>query len=229
MRILLVEDEIRLADFVRLGLSEAGYQVEWAATGESAVETIQNSDFDLVILDIMLPGMDGLSVLEHIRARPVPPPVIILSGLGQLNDRVRGLELGADDYLAKPFAFAELLARVRALLRRGAALPDRLEAGELILDCVRRRAIRGGRVIELAPKEFSILEFLMRNRGRPQTRAAIVGHVWDSEFDGLTNIVDVYIRHLRSKVDDGHDLKLIRTVRGTGYMLDDSSPGGEDS
>ncbi len=229
MRILLVEDEIRLADFVRLGLSEAGYKVEWAATGEAAVETIQDSDFDLVILDVMLPGMDGISVLEHIRARPVPPPVIILSGLGQLKDRLRGLELGADDYLAKPFAFAELLARVRALLRRGAALPGRLQAGELVLDCVRRRALRGGRVIELAPKEFSILEFLMRNRGRPQSRAAIVGYVWDSEFDGLTNIVDVYIRHLRSKVDDGHDLKLIRTVRGTGYMLDDSSPGGEDS
>ena len=137
-----------------------------------------------------------------------------------MKDRVRGLELGADDYLTKPFAFAELLARVRALLRRGSALPDRLSAADLTLDCIRRKVTRDGRTIDLAPKEFSILEMLLRNQGRPLTRTAIVEHVWDAEYDGLTNIVDVYIRHLRAKIDEGAELKLIRTVRGVGYMLD---------
>lgn len=219
MRILLVEDEGRIAEFVMHGLTEAGYAVDWAPTGEAALDTIQNSDFGLVILDLMLPGIGGLEVLERIRGRPVSPPVLVLSGLGQLDDRIRGLDRGADDYLPKPFALAELLARVRALLRRGAALPERIQAADLTLDCVRRRASRGGRIIELAPKEFSILEYLMRHQGRPLTRNEIVDYVWDSEFDGLTNIVDVYIRHLRAKIDDGSGLKLIRTVRGIGYML----------
>jgi two-component system copper resistance phosphate regulon response regulator CusR len=167
---------------------------------------------DLIILDLMLPDTDGFSVLEKIRNRKVNPPVLILSAREGVDDRVRGLELGADDYLVKPFAFVELLARVRALLRRGQPTPERLQVGDLVLDCIRRRVTRSN--------EFSILEYLMRNRGRPLSRTMIVEHVWDMDYDGLTNIVDVYIRHLRSKIDDKWPAKMIHTVRGIGYMLD---------
>jgi DNA-binding response OmpR family regulator len=228
MRILLVEDEERIADFVLRGLSESGYAADWSATAGQALERVHANDYDLIILDLLLPDMDGLALLEKLRNRQASPPILILSARSALDDRVRGLDLGADDYLIKPFAFAELLARVRALLRRGAALPERLCAGDLTLDCIRRRVSRGGRVIELAPKEFSILEYLMRNQGHPLSRTMIVEHVWDTEYDGLTNIVDVYIRHLRSKIDDEADMKLIRTVRGIGYMLDPTAPGGEE-
>jgi len=164
--------------------------------------------------------MDGLQVLEKIRNRKASPPVLILSARGGVDDKVKGLELGADDYLIKPFAFVELLARVRVLLRRGQPTPERLSVGDLVLDCIRRKVIRSGDNIELAPKEFSILEYMMRNRGRPLSRTMIVEHVWDMDYDGLTNIVDVYIRHLRSKIDDKWPVKLIHTVRGIGYMLD---------
>lgn len=219
MRILLIEDEGRIADFVQRGLSDSGYSVDWASTGRAALEKLQDTEYELIILDLVLPDIDGLSLLEKIRNRQITPAVLILSARASVDDRVRGLELGADDYLIKPFAFAELLARTRALLRRGSALPERLQVADLALDCIRRRVTRGGRVIDLAPKEFSILEFLMRNEGKPLSRTAIVEHVWDTEYDGLTNIVDVYIRHLRTKVDDGYDMKMIRTVRGIGYML----------
>lgn len=228
-RILLVEDEERIADFVLRGLADSGYSLDWSATAGHALERVHGNEYDLIILDLLLPDMDGLVLLERFRNRQSSPPILILSARSALDDRVRGLDLGADDYLIKPFAFAELLARVRALLRRGAALPERLHAGDLTLDCIRRRVSRGGRVIELAPKEFSILEYLMRNQGRPLSRTMIVEHVWDTEYDGLTNIVDVYIRHLRSKIDDEADTKLIRTVRGVGYMLDASAPVGEDA
>lgn len=227
-RILFVEDEERIADFVLRGLADSGYAIDWSATAGQALERVHGNEYDLIILDLLLPDMDGLVLLERLRNRQSTPPILILSARSALDDRVRGLDLGADDYLIKPFAFAELLARVRALLRRGAVLPERLHAGDLTLDCIRRRVSRGGRVIELAPKEFSILEYLMRNQGRPLTRPMIVEHVWDTEYDGLTNIVDVYIRHLRSKIDDNADTKLIRTVRGIGYMLDASAHGGED-
>jgi two-component system copper resistance phosphate regulon response regulator CusR len=159
-------------------------------------------------------------VLQKIRNRKVSPPVLILSARDAVDDRVKGLEGGADDYLVKPFAFVELLARVRVLLRRGQPTPERLQVGDLSLDCIRRKVSREGENIELAPKEFSILEYLMRNRGRPLSRTMIVEHVWDMDYDGLTNIVDVYIRHLRSKIDDKWDQKMIQTVRGIGYMLD---------
>jgi two-component system copper resistance phosphate regulon response regulator CusR len=167
----------------------------------------------------MLPDLDGLAVLEKIRLRKANQPVLILSARGDLEDRVKGLDLGADDYLVKPFAFVELLARIRALLRRGQSLPERLQAGDLVLDCLRRKVNRAGVNIELAPKEFSILEYLLRNKDRALSRTMIVEHVWEMDYTGLTNIVDVYIRHLRSKVDDAWPQKLIKTVRGIGYMI----------
>jgi heavy metal response regulator len=220
VRILVVEDEKRIADFLTRGLQGAGYAVDTAPNGTTALEFVHATDYDLVILDIMLPDMDGLRVLEKIRNRKVGPPVLILSARGALDDRVRGLEQGADDYLVKPFAFVELLARVRALLRRGQPAPERLQVADLTLDCVRRKVARGGDAIDLAPKEFGILEYMMRNKGRPLSRTMIVEHVWDMDYDGLTNIVDVYIRHLRSKIDDRFPQKLIQTVRGIGYMIE---------
>jgi two-component system copper resistance phosphate regulon response regulator CusR len=220
MRILVVEDEKRIADFLCRGLEGAGYAVDAAPTGTIALDHIHAADYDLVILDLMLPDMDGLQVLEKIRNRKVGPPVLILSARGGLDDRVRGLETGADDYLVKPFAFVELLARVRALLRRGQPAPERLQVADLALDCVRRKVTRGPETIDLAPKEFGILEYMMSNRGRPLSRTRIVEHVWDMDYDGLTNIVDVYIRHLRSKIDDKYPQKLIQTVRGIGYMIE---------
>jgi len=220
MRFLVVEDEKRIADFLSRGLESAGYAVDLAPDGATALELIHSTEYDLMILDLMLPDMDGLKVLEKTRNRKTSPPVLILSARGAVDDRVRGLELGADDYLVKPFAFVELLARVRVLLRRGQPTPERLQIGDLALDCIRRRVTRGSEPIELAPKEFSILEYMMRNRGRPLSRTMIVEHVWDMDYDGLTNIVDVYIRHLRSKIDDRWPVKLIHTVRGIGYMLD---------
>jgi heavy metal response regulator len=220
MRILVVEDEKRIADFLTRGLQGAGYAVDPAPDGATALNLVGATDYDLVILDLMLPDLDGLKVLERIRARKSGPPVLILSARGAVDDRVKGLETGADDYLTKPFAFVELLARVRALLRRGQPAPERLQVADLVVDVMRRKVHRDGESIELAPKEFGILEYMMRNKGRPLSRTMIVEHVWDMDYDGLTNIVDVYIRHLRSKIDDRYQAKLIQTVRGIGYMIE---------
>jgi len=220
MRILVIEDEKRIADFLSRGLESGGYAVDVANDGQTGVNLSRDTPYDLIVLDLGLPDMDGLQVLDKIRNRKASPPVLILSARQAVDDRVKGLELGADDYLVKPFAFVELLARVRALLRRGQPTPERLQVGDLVLDCIRRKVTRGGQALELAPKEFSILEYMMRNPGRPLSRTMIVEHVWDMDYDGLTNIVDVYIRHLRSKIDDGWPSRLIHTVRGIGYMLD---------
>jgi len=219
MRILLIEDERRIADFIARGSEENGFQVDIAENGDQAIAKVGEASYELIILDLMLPDMDGLEVLSKIRNRTVRQPVLILSARGSLDDRVKGLDLGADDYLVKPFAFVELLARVRALVRRGQTMPERLQVEDLVLDCLRRKVSRSGVNIELAPKEFSILECLMRNQGRPLSRSMIVEQVWETDYTGLTNIVDVYIRHLRSKNDDPWPTKLIRTVRGIGYMI----------
>jgi two-component system copper resistance phosphate regulon response regulator CusR len=227
MRILVVEDEKRIADFLSRGLESGGYTVDVAGDGSTALEMVHATEFDLIILDLGLPDMDGMAVLKKIRTRKTSPPVLILSARDAVDDRVKGLETGADDYLVKPFAYVELLARVRVLLRRGQPTPERLQVGDLSLDCIRRKVTRGGENVELAPKEFSILEYLMRNRGRPLSRTMIVEHVWDMDYDGLTNIVDVYIRHLRSKIDEKWSDKMIQTVRGIGYMLDSADRPAE--
>jgi heavy metal response regulator len=227
MRILVVEDEKRIADFLSRGLESGGYAVDVAGDGATALEMVHATEYDLIILDLGLPDMDGMAVLKKIRTRKTSPPVLILSARDAVDDRVKGLETGADDYLVKPFAYVELLARVRVLLRRGQPTPERLQVGDLSLDCIRRKVTRAGENIELAPKEFSILEYLMRNRGRPLSRTMIVEHVWDMDYDGLTNIVDVYIRHLRSKIDEKWPDKMIQTVRGIGYMLDSAERSAE--
>ena len=220
MKILVVEDEAKIADLLKRGIENAGYTVETADNGATALELLHGTVFDLIILDLMLPDVDGFELLKKIRNRRVIAPVLILSARDVVNDRVKGLEVGADDYLVKPFAFVELMARIRALLRRGTPTPERVQVGDLVLDCIRRRVTRSGQVIDLAPKEFSILEYMMRNQGRPLSRTMIVEHVWDLDYDGLTNIVDVYIRHLRGKIDDRFPKKMIQTVRGVGYLLE---------
>ena len=217
---LVIEDEAKIADLLKRGIENAGFDVEIAGTGAAALEQLHGVAYDLIILDLMLPDVDGFELLKKIRNRKAAAPVIILSARDAVNDRVRGLEAGADDYLVKPFAFVELMARIRALIRRGAPTPERLQVGDLALDCIRRRVTRDGQLIELAPKEFSILEYMMRNQGRPLSRTMIVEHVWDLDYDGLTNIVDVYIRHLRGKIDDRFTKKMIQTVRGVGYLLE---------
>ena len=220
MKILVIEDEAKIADLLKRGIENSGYAVEIAGTGAAALDLLHTVVYDLIILDLMLPDMDGFELLRKIRNRRTTAPVLILSARDGVNDRVNGLEAGADDYLVKPFAFVELVARIRALLRRGSPTPERLQVGDLVLDCIRRRVTRAGQLIELAPKEFAILEYMMRNQGRPLSRTMIVEHVWDLDYDGLTNIVDVYIRHLRGKIDDRFPKKMIQTVRGVGYLLE---------
>ena len=220
MRILIVEDDAPLSNFLRKGLEAEGHAVDTAADGEQGRAMALAIDYDLVVLDLNLPGVDGMSVLHGLRQQKTKVPVLILTARGRVEDRVQCLDAGADDYLVKPFSFVELSARARALLRRS-HLPSEsvLTVRDLSLDRVERRVERGGRRIELTTKEFALLEYLMRNAGRRLTRAMIIEHVWNLTFDSTTNVVDVYINYLRRKVDDGYPTHLIRTVRGVGYQL----------
>lgn len=225
MRILVVEDEKKTSGFIRRGLKEEGYAVEVAGDGEQGLYLAQCGSYDLIILDIMLPKRDGFAVLATLRERAISTPVLLLTARSAVDDRVKGLDLGGDDYLTKPFAFAELSARVRALLRRGKdAEAGPLRAGDIILDPLHRRVSRAGRRIDLTSKEFRLLEYLLRYPGRVLTRAMIEAHVWGHDFDSGTNIVDVHINHLRSKIGGDHKPRLIETVRGAGYRLVECRP-----
>jgi two-component system copper resistance phosphate regulon response regulator CusR len=220
MKILIVEDEKKVADFVRKGLQEEGYVVDVAYNGEDGLELATDLSYDLVILDIYLPKLDGLSILRRLREEKVKTPILLLTVRATIEDKVLGLDAGADDYLTKPFAFQELLARVRALLRRRIDSDTTfIKVADLILDPVRRTVSRADREIELTLKEFSLLEYLMRNRDRVLTRTMIIDHVWNYDFDSETNVIDVYVNYLRKKIDAGHEPKLIHTVRGVGYVM----------
>ena len=223
MKLLIVEDESKTGHYLRQGLTEAGFVVDLAADGLDGLHLALVQPYDLIVLDVMLPDLDGWQLLQALRARRVATPVLYLTARDSVADRVKGLELGADDYLVKPFAFAELLARVRTLLRRGAvpASEDRVQVGDLVLDSLRRRASRAGRRILLTGKEFALLELLVRRRGEVLPRSLIASQVWDINFDSDTNVIDVAIRRLRAKIDDGFEPRLIRTVRGMGYVLED--------
>lgn len=222
MKILIVEDEAKTGEYLRQGLGEAGFVAELAQDGIDGLHLAQQGEFDLAILDVTLPGIDGWQLLRSLRQRGMQMPVLFLSARDQVEDRVKGLELGADDYLVKPFSFAELLARVRTILRRGRGGIEspQLRAADLELDLIRRRAFRGGRRIDLTAKEFGLLELLMRRQGEVLPRSLIASQVWDINFDSDSNVVEVAIRRLRAKIDDGHALKLIHTVRGMGYVLE---------
>ncbi|AVO33280.1 heavy metal response regulator transcription factor [Ottowia oryzae] len=229
MKLLIVEDEAKTGDYLRQGLQEAGYTVLLARNGPDGLHLALTETPDLIVLDVMLPGLDGWQVLGALRQTGREVPVLFLTARGAVEDRVKGLELGADDYLVKPFAFAELLARVRTLLRRGrggagpgAAEPTTLAAADLSLDLLRRRATRAGQRIDLTAKEFALLELLLRRRGEVLPRSLIAAQVWDMNFDSDTNVVEVAVRRLRAKVDDAFEPKLIQTVRGMGYVLDEA-------
>ncbi len=223
MRVLLVEDEKKLANFVRKGLVAEGIAVDVLHNGDEVLSTASATAFDVIIMDIMLPGCDGLSLLRQMRERRIRTPVLLLSARGHVDDRVEGLNAGADDYLSKPFFLAELIARVRALGRRGSdARPVILKLGDLSVDTVTHVVKRGDRIIALPPREYRLLEFLVRSPGRVCTRMSIVENVWDYDFDPGTNLVDVYIMRLREKIDGDSENKLVQTVRGVGYVMKES-------
>ena len=220
MRLLVVEDEKKVANFIRKGLAEEGYAVDLAHDGEEGLEMALDQVHDLIILDISLPKMDGIGMLKKLREGNVKTPVLLLTVRATIEDKVLGLDSGADDYLTKPFAFQELVARVRALLRRRADIePTLLQVADLTLDPARRMVIQRGQKIELTSKEYALLHYFMQNPGRVLTRAMITDHVWNYDFDTGTNVIDVYVNYLRKKVDSGRKPKLIHTVRGVGYVL----------
>jgi heavy metal response regulator len=220
MRILVVEDEAKVASFIRKGLEEEGYAVDVAPDGDTGLAMGLDRVHDLILLDVHLPGRNGFSVLKELREKQVITPVLLLTVRATIEDKVLGLDSGADDYLTKPFAFQELLARVRALLRRkGEDRSAVLQVADLTLDPARREAFRGSEKIELTSKEFALLDYFMRNPGRVLTRTQIAEHVWDYDFDSMTNVIDVYVNYLRKKIDKGREPKLIHTVRGTGYVM----------
>ncbi len=221
MRALLVEDDATIAEFVVRGLREAGFAVDHAPDGDAGLDLAVGEPYDVAIVDLMLPKRDGLSLIEALRARGIATPVLILSARRSVDDRVRGLHTGGDDYLTKPFAFAELLARVQALVRRASrsAEPTTITVDDLVVDLLSRRVTRGGTAIDLRPREFALLEYLMRNSGKVVSKTMILSHVWDYNFDPQTNIVDVLVSRLREKIDRPFENKLLHTVRGVGYVL----------
>ncbi|WP_372425751.1 winged helix-turn-helix domain-containing protein [Salinarimonas chemoclinalis] len=223
MKILIVEDDREAAAYLAKGLREAGHAVDHAETGLDGYALAESGDYDILVVDRMLPKLDGLSLIRSLREQGVATPVLILSALGQVDDRVKGLRAGGDDYLPKPYAFSELLARVEVLARRGAAPasaePTSYAVADLELDRLSRRVTRAGREIELQPREFRLLEYLMRNAGRVVTRTMLLEHVWDYHFDPQTNVIDVHVSRLRAKIDKGFETALIQTVRGAGYRL----------
>ncbi|MEJ2671087.1 MAG: response regulator transcription factor [Deltaproteobacteria bacterium] len=222
MRLLLVEDDAKIAAFVLKGLEQTGFAVDHAADGEAGLHLALSEAYDAAIIDVMLPKLDGLSLIEELRRRQKNTPVIILSAKRTVADRVRGLQTGSDDYLVKPFSFAELLARVQALIRRGGGSmnsPTSLAAGDLVVDLLAREVTREGQKIDLQPREFALLEYLLRQAGRVVSKTMILEHVWDYSFDPQTNVVDVLVCRLRNKVDRGFAAKLIHTIRGVGYVL----------
>ncbi|HAM39465.1 MAG: DNA-binding response regulator [Elusimicrobia bacterium RIFOXYC2_FULL_34_12] len=222
MRILVIEDEKKIANFVKRGLKEEGYAVDVAGDGEDGYSliTINFNEYDLIILDVMIPKIDGFSLCKKLREEKINIPILMLTGKDDVTDKVKGLNSGADDYLTKPFAFEELLARVRAILRmRGAHKVTKLEVGDIILDLLTHKVTRANKEIILTTKEFSLLEYLMRNAGNVVTRTMISEHVWDVNFDTFTNVIDVYITYLRKKIDGGFSKKMLNTIRGRGYIL----------
>jgi len=221
MRILLVEDDLKIASFIIKGLRATGYAVDHATEGEEGLHLALTQPYDTAIIDIMLPKLDGLALIERMRKEKINTPIIILSAKDSIDDRIKGLQTGGDDYLTKPFAFSELLARVQALIRRasGLAEPTRLTIGDLSMNLLTREVARGGRKIELKPIEFSLLEYLIRSAGRVVSKTMIMEHVWDYNFDPQTNVVEARICRLRDKIDRNFDKKLIHTVRGVGYVL----------
>lgn len=228
LRILYVEDDPTAREYIQKGLAERGYQVEVAHDADDGIALATRGPFDLLLLDVMLPDSDGFEILQTLRSRDVELPAIFLSARGEVQDRIRGLNLGADDYLVKPFAFAELLARIQAVARRTLAEPDDglLQVADLELDLRRHAASRGGRPIELTPKEFALLEYLMRNEGQAVSRAMITERVWGYGFDTYSNLIDVHINHLRKKLDHEFQPKLIHTVKGVGYVLEAREASG---
>lgn len=225
MRLLLIEDDLKIAGFVSKGLKEAGFLVEHAGDGKSGLQMALDSSYDAAVIDIMLPGVDGLTIIDELRRRRIKLPVIILSAKRSVDERVRGLQAGGDDYLTKPFSFSELLARIHALIRRASDTPDPtgIAVGGLSIDVLTREVTRAGRRIDLQPREFSLLEYLARNAGRVVSKTMIMEHVWDFNFDPHTNVVESRICRLRDKIDKGFDRPLIHTVRGMGYVLKDAS------
>ncbi|HSQ14027.1 MAG TPA: response regulator transcription factor [Candidatus Deferrimicrobium sp.] len=221
MRILVVEDDKKIASFIVKGLEEAGFAVDRADNGDGALHLALSEPYDAAVMDIMLPKLDGLSVIERLRQAKIPTPVLILSAKRSVDDRVKGLQTGGDDYLTKPFSFAELLARVQALIRRAGheTAPTRLAAGDLSLDLLTREVKRGETKLDLQPREFALLEYLMRNAGKVVSKTMILEHVWGYDFDPMTNVVDVLVSRLRAKLDRDFDGKLIQTHRGVGYAL----------
>jgi two-component system OmpR family response regulator len=223
VKILIVEDDIITADFIRKGLMENGYSVDHAADGEQGLMLTRNSHYDAAIIDIMIPKIDGLTMIERLRKEGDNTPFLILSAKRTVDDRVLGLKKGGDDYLTKPFSFSELLVRIQALLRRSslAGVQNQLSVGDLTVDVFTRKVMRSGREIELQPKEFSLLEYLMRNPGIALSKTLLLEHIWGYQFDTHTNVIDVLVHRLRGKIDRGFGRKLIRTVRGVGYMIKD--------